>query len=150
MKKLTMKKFLWLAVALIGMACPAWAEVDHPSLVCYVGDVEMYSFYLNSEPTIQVQGSDLLLSLGTVDEKEVEAVIPIADDLRFAFEYRDYQGVPSEVRPVVLKPFGEEGAAIVGEGAELYTLDGKKVTRIDEQGIYIVKTAKGTFKISKR
>ena len=126
------------------------ATKEKASLVCYEGERELYSFYLEKEPSMEVQNGNLVLTVETEKTGITEVVLKITDDLRFSFQYRDYDGENETGIERIVYPEGKAGYGILGEKTSIYTLDGKQVNSIKKAGTYVVKTANGNFKIQKK
>lgn len=145
-----MRNFILTLFVLWGSALQMQAQKEQASLVCYRGEDELYSFYLEKEPSMEVKQGNLVLTVETEKTGFTQVELEITDDLRFAFLYRDYEGYNETGLERVIYPEGKSGYGICAKDASIYTIDGKSVKSIKKAGTYVVKTANGNFKIHKK
>ena len=158
-----MKTKLTLIMMLMAAATGAWAQDMIMTLVVTMKNQQTHEFALTDRPQVRFEGDQLV-----VQSDRTVASFPMADVLRFHYEKQSYVGIyePEDDTPELRY---EGGVLIIsgikaGETAAIYASDGRLVRQLDatrtgtyrlslaslSTGVYIVRTGKTNYKITKR
>ena len=160
---MNMKKILFLLMVLLTCPIAAMADDMIMTLVVTMKNQQTHQFALTDRPQVRFSGDQLV-----VHSDRTDVSFAIADVLRFHYEKYSYVGIyePEDDGPDV----SYEGGVLVisgikaGETVAVYSSDGRVVRQLNatrtgtyrlnlsalSTGVYIVRTGKANYKITKR